>query len=102
LDLPRALKKMETIRSQIVWAADNQACVEKIATGEASMGICYNGRGYNFFKSGAPVALQWNATMHQGGYLFIPKGTKHLNGRAFEPGRGDQRQLVGRAFGRGD
>jgi putative spermidine/putrescine transport system substrate-binding protein len=78
LDLPRALKKMESIRSSIVWAADNQACVEKIATGEATMGICYNGRAYNFHKSGAPVALQWNAALHQGGYLFIPKGTKHL------------------------
>jgi len=78
LDLDRALKKMETIRSSIVWAADNQACAEKIATGEASMGICYNGRMYNFFKSGAHVAVQWNAALHQGGYLFIPKGTKHL------------------------
>jgi putative spermidine/putrescine transport system substrate-binding protein len=78
LDLPRAMKKMESIRSSIVWAADNQACAEKVATGEAVMGICYNGRMYNFFKSGAPVAVQWNAAMHQGGYLYIPKGTKHL------------------------
>jgi putative spermidine/putrescine transport system substrate-binding protein len=78
LDLKRALKKMDTIRSSIVWAADNQACAEQIATGEASMGDCFNGRSYNFFKSGSPIALQWNTVIHESGYLVIPKGTKHL------------------------
>lgn len=78
IDVPRALARIETIREQIVWAADNQSCAERIATGEALMGICYANRMYNFFKNGAPVAVQWKASVHQGGYLFVPKGTRHL------------------------
>jgi putative spermidine/putrescine transport system substrate-binding protein len=78
LDIPRALKKLETIRKAIVFAGDNQACVENIATREATMGICYNGRAYNLYYAAVPVAIQWKTAFHQGGYLFIPKGSKHV------------------------
>jgi putative spermidine/putrescine transport system substrate-binding protein len=78
LDIPRALRKLDTIRSEIVFAADNQGCAEKLATGEAVMALCYNGRFYNFWKAGAPIAMQWNTAFQQSGYLTIPKGTKNL------------------------
>ena len=78
IDIPRALRKMEAIRSSIVWAGDNQGCAERVVTGEALMGICYANRIYGFAKSGAPVTVEWNASIQQGGYLFIPKGAKHL------------------------
>jgi putative spermidine/putrescine transport system substrate-binding protein len=78
LDIPRALRKLDTIRNELILAADNQACAEKLATGEGVMGLCYNGRVYNFWKAGAPLAIQWNTAFHQSGYLFVPKGTKNL------------------------
>ncbi len=78
LDIPRALKKLDTLRPELILAADNQACAEKLATGEGVMALCYNGRVYNFWKAGAPLAIQWNTAFHQSGYLVIPKGTKNL------------------------
>ncbi len=78
LDVPRALKKLDTIRANLILAADNQACTTNLATGEAVMGICFNGRAYTAHLTGAPVAIQWNASFLSPGYLFIPKGGKHV------------------------
>jgi putative spermidine/putrescine transport system substrate-binding protein len=78
LDIQRALRKWDTIKSQVTFTSDFQQCAESVATGDAALGACWSGRFYDVHKNGAPVAVQWNGTTLNGGYLSVPKGSKHV------------------------
>ncbi len=80
LDVERALKKLDTIRTDTVFYETNQQCVELLRDGEAAMGNCLNGRVSNFQDQGAPIAISWDGQILFGDYLVVPKGSKNVAG----------------------
>jgi putative spermidine/putrescine transport system substrate-binding protein len=77
LDLDRALAKFESIRDDIIWYESGAECAQLVASGEATMGQCWNGRMVTPEKEGKPVAIQWNQCVPFYGGLGIPKGSKN-------------------------
>jgi putative spermidine/putrescine transport system substrate-binding protein len=78
LDVERALTKLETIASDIVWWTDGQACAEMLVSGSAVMGLCYNGRVYDAQQDGAAIEIQWNGALVQADYLVVPRGSPNV------------------------
>lgn len=77
LDLDRAFKKLDTIKSQIVWWSGGAQSQQLLASGEASIGMFWNGRISALQKGGAPVGMSWNQNLTAADMLVIPKGSKN-------------------------
>jgi putative spermidine/putrescine transport system substrate-binding protein len=74
LDVDRAIKKLDTIKDDIVWwdtAAQSQQLLE---SGEVAMGLVWVGRAADAGKT-KPVAINWDAWLSQDAYWMVPKGT---------------------------
>ena len=78
LDIPRALKKFDTIKKVTNFTINYQGCAEAIATGDAVMGQCWSGRIYSMIKNGAPVDYTWTGQTSAAGYMGVPKGSKNV------------------------
>ncbi len=81
LDLDRAIAKLNSLGNNVVIAPSYQGCAELVASGEAVMGGCWNGRFYDVRKrDGAPVEYQWNQYILGPGYFVVPKGSPNPEG----------------------
>lgn len=74
LDLNRAFKKLDTIKSDIIWYDSGSAAQNLLATGEARFVQTYANRITALRDSGAPVDILWDGQIIQADYLGIPKG----------------------------
>jgi putative spermidine/putrescine transport system substrate-binding protein len=78
LDVDRAIRKLDTIKSQLVFWQSGAQSEDLIGSGEVSMAMMYNSRAYD-----AKVALQkpvdyiFNGQILAAAYLTVPKGTKN-------------------------
>ncbi|NWK79737.1 ABC transporter substrate-binding protein [Aquitalea sp. LB_tupeE] len=77
LDIDRAFKKLDTIKSQIVWWTGGAQSQQLLASGEASIGMFWNGRINALQHSGAPVGMSWKQNLTAADMLVIPKGSKN-------------------------
>ncbi|MBB3261004.1 putative spermidine/putrescine transport system substrate-binding protein [Paraburkholderia bannensis] len=77
LDLDRAFKKLDTIKSDIVWWSGGAQSQQLLASGEASMGMFWNGRLHALQATGVPAGISWNQNLTAADMLVIPKGAKH-------------------------
>lgn len=77
LDIDRAFKKFDSIKKDIVWWDTAAQSQQQVASGEASMGMLWNGRAHMLEQSGAPVAVSWKDNLVTADYVVIPKGSKH-------------------------
>ncbi|MGI5126834.1 extracellular solute-binding protein [Pseudonocardia sp. CA-107938] len=78
LDIERALRKLDTIKSDIVWWETGTQSEELLASGETVFSLTFSPRLYNLaVVTKKPVAAQWNQQITFGNYLVIPKGTRH-------------------------
>jgi putative spermidine/putrescine transport system substrate-binding protein len=76
LDLPRATKKLDTIKDDLVFWQSGAESQELIGSGEVAMTMIWNGRAWsakNIDKK--PVEIQWNQQIVTADYLVVPKGT---------------------------
>lgn len=78
LDVNRAFKKLDTIKSQIVWWDTGAQSAQILADNEVTQGMSWNGRIYDIQQQGSPVEVNWDQFFLTADYLVIPKGTKHL------------------------
>jgi putative spermidine/putrescine transport system substrate-binding protein len=74
LDLDRAFKKLDTIKSDIVWWGSGAQSQQLLASGEAPMGAFWNGRIYAVQKDEPSVGLSWNQNLTAADLLVVPKG----------------------------
>lgn len=80
LDVKRALAELSTIKNDTVWYTSNQQCAQMVQDGEASMGLCLNGRVYDAEQSGAnKLAVSWDKPIVGYGAISIPKGSAHVD-----------------------
>ncbi|MFU0503377.1 ABC transporter substrate-binding protein [Pseudaminobacter sp. NGMCC 1.201702] len=77
LDLDRAFKKLDTIKSEIVWWSGGAQSQQLIASGEATFGQLWNGRIFALQQEGADVGVSWNQNMTAADVLVVPKGAKN-------------------------
>lgn len=77
LDLDRAFKKLDTIKSDIVWWSGGAQSQQLLASGEAPIGMFWNGRLHALAQTGVPVGISWNQNLTAADMLVIPKGSKH-------------------------
>lgn len=77
LDLDRAFKKLDTIKSQIVWWTGGAQSQQLLASGEAPLGMFWNGRLHYLERTGVKVGTSWNQNLTASDMLVIPKGAKN-------------------------
>ena len=76
LDIHRALKKLDTIKDDIVWWNSGAESQDLIGSGEVAMSMIWNGRGYSAkHTDNKPVEMQWNQQILTADYFVVPKGT---------------------------
>jgi putative spermidine/putrescine transport system substrate-binding protein len=76
LDVDRAIKKLDTIKDDIVWWGSGAESQELIGSGEVAMSMIWNGRGYSAkHTDNKPVEMQWNQQILTADYFVVPKGT---------------------------
>jgi putative spermidine/putrescine transport system substrate-binding protein len=76
LDVPRALKKLDTIKDDLIWWETGAQSQQLLTSGEAVMALVWVGRAVDA-KTSAPIEISWSNWLTQNGWWVIPKGTKN-------------------------
>ncbi|MEA2291311.1 MAG: putative spermidine/putrescine transport system substrate-binding protein [Solirubrobacteraceae bacterium] len=75
LDVDRALKKLDTIRDDIVWWTEGAQSQQMLSSGETPLGFVWTGRAVDAAETGAPIDIDWTQWLTQNGWWVIPKGS---------------------------
>lgn len=76
LDLDRAFKKLDGIKSDIVWWSGGAQSQQLLASGEAPLGQFWNGRVFAVQKDESSVGMSWHQNLTAADVLVVPKGSK--------------------------
>lgn len=74
LDIPRAFKKLDTIKQHILWFETVTQSEQFMRDGQAVMGLLADGRAQSVKKNGAPVEILPEATILLWSVFVVPKG----------------------------
>ncbi|BCH61665.1 ABC transporter substrate-binding protein [Agrobacterium vitis] len=77
LDLDRAFKKLDTIKSDIIWWSGGAQSQQLLASAEAPFGSFWNGRLTALAATGVTVETSWAQNITAADALVAPKGTKN-------------------------
>ncbi len=77
LDLDRAFKKLDTIKSDIVWWSGGAQSQQLLASAEAPFGSVWNGRMTALKSSGVNAETSWEQNITAADSLVVPKGAKN-------------------------
>jgi putative spermidine/putrescine transport system substrate-binding protein len=77
LDLDRAFKKLDTIKGDIVWWSGGAQSQQLLASGEAPIGMFWNGRIFAIQADNPSVGLSWEQNLTAADVLVVPKGAKN-------------------------
>lgn len=77
LDLDRAFKKLDTIKSEIIWWSGGAQSQQLLASGEASLGQFWNGRAFAVQETGVNVGVSWEQNLTAADMLVVPKGSRN-------------------------
>ncbi|MFG1922554.1 extracellular solute-binding protein [Cryptosporangium sp. NPDC048952] len=75
LDVPRALKKLDTIRSQTTFAPNVGALQQAVGAGQVDMFILPDSRLVPLMNSGTAITVTWDVTVTALNAFAIPKGS---------------------------
>lgn len=75
LDVDKALAKLDTIKSEIVWWGNGDDAIRLLSSGECSIGVAWSGRVYSAVKQDkAPLAVAWQDSLYSMSVYAVPKG----------------------------
>lgn len=77
LDLDRAFKKLDTIKSDIIWWSGGAQSQQLLASAEAPFGSFWNGRLTALAADGLTIKTSWDNNITAADSLVVPKGTKN-------------------------
>lgn len=77
LDVERALNKLGTIKDHLEFWGSGAESQQALASGEAAMCFCWNGRVFELLQENAPVDYTWNDNLTHADFLVVPKGTEN-------------------------
>ncbi len=75
----RAFAKLDTIKPHLLWWEAGAQASELLLSGEAVMGISYNGRTATAQREGLPLEMVWENAVVYADYWVIVTGTPHLD-----------------------
>lgn len=76
IDVKRALKKLDTIKDDLIWWDTGAQSLQLLTSGEASIGLLWVGRAVTAGQT-APIGIAWGQWTTQNGWWVVPKGTKN-------------------------
>lgn len=79
LDVDRALAKLDTIKSDLIFWQLGDEQTQAMEAGAATMGIAWTGRGLQTAQNGGTWDVVWGTHMIGATQFAIPKGTKHFD-----------------------
>lgn len=74
LDIDRAFKKLDTIKSDIVFFDTGDQMTQMLASGEAPLLQAWSGRIFQAQQAGEKVANEWNDNLVSYDQIAVPKG----------------------------
>lgn len=77
IDVERALKSLDRIKSHIVWWTMGAQPPQLLINKEVVMSSSYNGRITKIQQEGVPVEIQWNQELVATAMYAVVKGAKH-------------------------
>jgi putative spermidine/putrescine transport system substrate-binding protein len=77
IDVERALKSLDKIKSQIFWWSSGGQSAQILIDGDIAAGMTWNGRVFDPKQSGAPVDFNFNQALFVADSWVIPRGTKN-------------------------
>ena len=77
LDLDRAFKKLDTIKSSIVWWSSGAQSQQLLASAETPYGFFWNGRLTALVQTGVNAETSWHQNITAADMLVVPKGAPH-------------------------
>lgn len=77
LDVDRALDKLATIKDHLEFWGSGAESQQALASGEAAMCFCWNGRVFELLQENAPVDYTWDDNLTHADFLVVPKGTEN-------------------------
>lgn len=79
IDMERALKKLDTIRNDLVFWNSGAESVQFVLDGQCDLGTTWSGRPALRKRQDpdAPIAMTWKDAMVGGGWFAIPTGAKN-------------------------
>jgi putative spermidine/putrescine transport system substrate-binding protein len=83
LDVDRALKKLDTIKNDILWYESGAQQVSLLQQGDAVIGLAWDGRVRALARSGAKVDYQQSNAIVRVDYWVLPKGGNEALGAKF-------------------
>jgi putative spermidine/putrescine transport system substrate-binding protein len=76
----RAFAKLSAIKDDIVWWDKPTEVFERIANGEVTMGLGFNGRAFMAIMADKhPLAILWDGQIYAYDYWAIPRGARFQN-----------------------
>ena len=77
LDVDRALKSLDRIKSEIFWWTSGAQSAQILIDGDVAASMAWNGRLYDPKQSGAPVDFDFNQALFVSDALIVPRGAKN-------------------------
>jgi len=77
IDVERALKSLDRIKSQIFWWSSGGQSAQILIDGDISAGMSWNGRVFDPKQAGAPVDFHFNQALFVADSWVIPRGSKN-------------------------
>ena len=77
LDIPRALKKLDTIKDDLMFWETGAEAQQQIESGQPAISFMWSGRALAGIKNGAPYAASWNDFSPVFDVLTVPIGAKN-------------------------
>jgi putative spermidine/putrescine transport system substrate-binding protein len=77
IDTNRALKKLSSIKKDLVFWTTGAQAQQYLESGQVDMELLWSGRAYSAVKNGAPYKPMWNQWMPLADHLVVPKGAKN-------------------------
>ena len=74
LDVPRALKSLDKIRSEIIWFDTNAQAEQFMTDEQAVLGLVPDGRALSAKQRGAPAEIEYNQSLMTWSTMVVPKG----------------------------
>jgi putative spermidine/putrescine transport system substrate-binding protein len=78
LDVDRALKKLSSVKKNIIFWANTKMSIDLLVSNEVDFGCIGAGPVHAAMEAGEPIGFTWNQILGIGDRLIIPKGSKHV------------------------
>ena len=75
LDVDRSLRKLQTIKANVIWWDSASTALQLLNNGECSMAMMWTGRVHDAIeKQGLPLDFTWDGGLLTSAYFAVPKG----------------------------